>query len=107
MKEIEINSKQFQNALAKATAEKPLVKIGAKQNQYFVRGSSGDFYAVHFQRAAGGKMLGSCLCAGAMRGFHCYHLAAALIAHSAFVRCGLRVPAARRHPNFVANYQID
>ena len=116
MREIEINSKQFQNVLAKAVETKPLVRIGAAANQYFVRGSdpNGDglggyvFYPVTFQRAGGGKMLGSCLCAGAMRGFHCYHLAAALIAHSAFVRAGLRQPAARRrHPNFVADYQID
>lgn len=96
MKEIKINSKQFQNVLAKATAEKPLVKIGNKPNEYFVRGSAGDFYPVHFQRAAHGQMLGSCLCAGAMRGFHCYHLAAALLVHSAFVRAGLRQPAAKR-----------
>lgn len=96
MKEIEINSKQFQNVLAKAVETKPLVRIGAAANQYFVRSSTGEFYPVTFRRAGGGKMLGSCLCAGAMRGFHCYHLAAALLAHSAFVRCGLRQPAARR-----------
>jgi len=96
MKNIEINSNQFQNVLEKAVEKKPLVRIGHKPNQYFVRGSSGEFYPVHFQRAASGKMLGSCLCAGAMRGFHCYHLAAALLAHSAFVRAGLRQPAAKR-----------
>ena len=96
MKKIEINSKQFQNVLKKAIEKKPLVKIGKKENEYFVRGSSGDFYPVRFQRAGGGAMLGSCLCAGAMSGFHCYHLAAALVAHSAFVRGGLRRPASRR-----------
>lgn len=104
MKNIEINSKQFQTVLAKAVQTKPLVRIGNKPNQYFVRGSdpNGDglggyvFYPVYFQRAAHGQMLGSCLCAGAMRGFHCYHLAAALLAHSAFVRAGLRQPATRR-----------
>lgn len=94
MKEIETNSKQFQNVLAKAIETKPLVKIGAKPNQYFVAGSSGDNYVVHFQRGSGGKMLGGCMCQGAMRGFHCYHLAAALVVHSAFVRAGLRQPAA-------------
>lgn len=96
MKKIETKSAQFQTVLAKAIEKKPLVKIGHKENQYFVASSTGEFYPVHFQRAGGGAMLGSCLCAGAMRGFHCYHLAAALLAHSAFVRAGLRKPAAKR-----------
>lgn len=96
MKAIETNSTQFQSALKKAIATKHLVRCGHKQNEYFVRGSNGKLYPVHFQRAAGGQMLGSCLCAGAMRGFYCYHLAAALLAHSAFVRAGLRQPAAQR-----------
>ncbi|MDQ3750422.1 MAG: hypothetical protein M3367_15615 [Acidobacteriota bacterium] len=96
MKHIEIKSKQFQNVLAKATQTKPLVRIGAKENQYLVRGSHGNFYSVTFQRAAHGEMLGACLCTGAIRGFHCYHLAAALLAHTAFVGAGLRQPAARR-----------
>lgn len=93
---IEIKSNQFQNVLEKAIAKKPLVRIGAKPDSYLVRGSTGEFYPVSFQRASGGAMLGFCLCAGAQRGFHCYHLAAALLAHSAFVRAGIRQPAARR-----------
>ena len=96
MKKIEIGINQFQNVLKKAIETKPLVRLGAENDLYLVRGSSGDFYPVRFQRAAGGAMLGACLCEGAMRGFHCYHLAAALIAHSAFVRAGLRAPAPRR-----------
>ena len=96
MKKIETKSKQFQNVLEKAIETKPLVRIGQRENEYLVRGSAGDFYPVRFERGAGGAMLGSCSCAGAERGFHCYHLAAALLAHSAFVRAGLRSPVARR-----------
>ena len=96
MKKIEIDSKQFQNVLKKAIEKKPLVRVGAENDLYFVRASGGDFYPVRFQRSASGAMLGACLCEGAMKGFHCYHLAAALLAHSAFVRAGLRAPAPRR-----------
>lgn len=95
MKKIETKSTQFQNVLAKAIETKPLVKIGQRENEYLVCGSAGDFYPVSFERGANGAMLGSCSCAGAERGFHCYHLAAALLAHSAFVRAGLRRPAAK------------
>lgn len=104
MNEIKINTAQFQRALAKAIEMKPLVRIGAGDGQYLVRGSkrNGDglggyvFYPVKFQLGGGGRRLASCLCAGGQRGFHCYHLAAALLAHSAFVRAGLRSAAARR-----------
>ncbi len=96
MKKIETKSKQFQNVLEKAIEKKPLVKIGQRENEYIVRGSQGNFYPVRFTRAVGGAMLGACSCAGAERGFHCYHLAAALLAHSAFVRAGLRSPATAR-----------
>lgn len=94
---IETKSNQFQNVLAKAIEKKPLVRpVSGDSAKYLVRGSSGDFYPVNFVRASGGAMLGYCLCAGGMRGFHCYHLAAALIVHSSFVRAGVRSPAARR-----------
>jgi hypothetical protein len=93
---IEINSKQFGRALEKAIQTKPLVRLGGEENQYLVRGSRGDFYPVKFVRGSSGAMFGYCHCAAAMRDFHCYHLAAALLAHSAFVRAGLRRPAARR-----------
>lgn len=96
MKEIDVNHRQFQNVLAKAVAVRPLVRLGSASGSYLVRGSSGDFYPVNFQLGGGGRRLGSCLCAGAMRGYYCYHLAAALLAHSAFVRAGLRAPASRR-----------
>jgi len=99
VKKIETKSTQFQNVLAKAIEKKPLVKIGQRENEYLVRSSAGDFYPVRFERGAGGAMLGSCSCAGAERGFHCYHLAAALLAHSAFVRAGLRSPATARRGN--------
>ena len=94
--EININSKQFQNVLKKAIEVKPLVRLGAAAGSYFVRGSSGSFYPVKFRVGGGGKKIGYCLCAGAARGFHCYHLAAALLAHSAFVRAGLRSAASKR-----------
>lgn len=96
MNEIKIGSKQFQNVLAKAIAQKPKVHLGKKDGQYFVDGSEGNRYTVQFQVGGGGRRLGSCLCAGGQRGYFCYHLAAALLAHVAFVRAGLRVPAARR-----------
>lgn len=97
MKTIETKSASFQRAIAKATAQKPLVKIGFKPNQYLVRGSGGDFYPVLFQRAAHGQMLAACLCRGGISGFDCYHVAAAFVAHTSFVRAGLRPPAARRN----------
>jgi len=98
MKQIQTKSKSFQRAIAKAISKKPLVRIGAKANEYFVRASAPEAapYPVHFQRAGGGQMLASCLCPGGINGFDCYHVAAALLAHSAFVRAGLRQPAARR-----------
>lgn len=105
---IETKSAQFQRAIEKAIEKKPLVKIGGKENQYLVRGSSGDFYPVNFVRASYGAMLGYCHCAGAMRDFHCYHLAAALMVHSAFVRAGIRRPAARRAlANFAPAFSGD
>ena len=105
MKKIETKSTQFQNAIAKAIETKPLVRpmkynTGNTTIGYLVRGSSGDFYPVRFQRAGGGAMLGGCLCAGSQRGFHCYHVAAALLAHSAFVRAGLRPQAPQRETSF-------
>lgn len=94
---IETKSNQFQNALAKAIEKKPFVRpVAGDASKYLVRGSNGDFYQVNFVRASGGAMLGYCHCAGAMRGYHCYHLAAALMVHSAYVRAGIRRPAARR-----------
>lgn len=96
MKEIDVNHRQFQNVLKKAIEQKPLVRLCAESGAYLVRGSKGDLYPVTFQVGGGGRRLGSCLCAGAMKGFYCYHLAAALIVHTAFVRAGLRAPAARR-----------
>lgn len=96
MKEIQTNHPQFQNVLAKAIEKKPLVRLCAESGAYLVRGSEGNFYPVKFQIGGGGRRLGSCLCAGAMRGFYCYHLAAALLVHSAFVSQGLRASAPRR-----------
>ncbi len=102
--EININSNQFQNVLKKAIEVKPLVRPGAAAGSYLVRGSklNGDglggyvFYPVAFRRGAGGRKIGECLCAGAMRGFHCYHLAAALMVHVAYVRQNMRPPAPTR-----------
>lgn len=101
MKKIEIKSKQFQNVLKKAIAVRPLVRPvpfvpGAAAAVYLVAGSRGGFYSVGFARGSAGEMLYSCPCAGAGRGFYCYHLAAALLAHSAFVSGGLRAPAPSR-----------
>lgn len=97
MNEIKMETENFKRAMAKAIEKKPLVKIGSKPGQYFVAASDGfSSYTVQFQIGAGGRRLGSCLCAGGQKGYFCYHLAAALIAHSSFVRAGLRVPAARR-----------
>ena len=94
MNEIKIDSKNFKNSLAKAVAKKPFVRLGKKDGQYVVNGSQAESrYVVQFQRGAGGKMLGSCLCQAGQKRLGCYHLAAALLAHSAFVRSGLRVAA--------------
>lgn len=97
MNEIKFDTKSFENALAKAIAKKPLVSPGKKDGQYFVAASDGfSKYPVLFQIGGGGRRLASCLCAGGQKGLFCYHQAAALLAHSAFVRGGLRRPAARR-----------
>ncbi len=97
MNEINFSSKSFERALAKAVATKPMVRIGKKAGQYFVAASDGfSSYPVSFSLGGGGRRLSSCLCAGGQKGLFCYHQAAALIAHSAFVRAGLRRPAARR-----------
>ena len=96
MKEINTNNQQFQNILKKAIEKKPLVRLGSENGSYLVRGSRGDFYPVSFQIGGGGRRLGSCFCQGAMKGFYCYHLAAALIVHSSFVSRGLRASAPRR-----------
>ena len=96
MKKIEIKSNQFQNVLKKAIEKKPMVRLGKKAGLYFVAGSTGNKYAVQFERGFYGAMFGSCLCPGAVRGFHCYHLAAALIVHSAYVKQEMRKPAPTR-----------
>ena len=101
MKKIEIKSAGFQRSLKKAIEKKPLVRmmpfsVGNSTIGYLVRGSRGDFYPVRFQRSGGSQMLGACLCAGGVAGFYCYHRAAALLVHSAFVACGLRPVAPRR-----------
>lgn len=105
---IETKSKQFQNALAKAIEKKPLVKIGAKENEYLVRGSEGNFYPVNFERSSAGAMFEFCQCAGAMGGYHCYHLASAQLAHSSFVRAGLRSPVSARvsRPSFACSPRV-
>ena len=112
MKQIKINDSQFQNVLKKAIAVKPLVRPlrflpASPTIAYLVRGSSGDFYAVRFQRSASGKMLGSCLCAGAMGNYFCYHLAAAMLAHCGFVRSGLRPAAPSRSLPASLSYSGD
>jgi hypothetical protein len=97
MNEIKFKSESFKRAMAKAAAKKPLVKIGSKTGQYFVAASDGfSSYQVLFQVGGGGRRLASCLCAGGQKGYFCYHQAAALLAHSSFVRAGLRSCAVSR-----------
>lgn len=89
---IDVKNNQFQNVLKKAIETKPLVRLGEIPGGYFVRASGGDFYTVSFWSESGAKFC-SCECKGFERGFYCYHIAAALLAHSAFVRAGLRSAA--------------
>lgn len=96
MNEIKTNTPRFKRALKKAIETKPKVRIGKKPAQYFVDGSTGNIHVVTFQRGGGGRLLWSCLCPAGQSGNICYCAAAALLAHSAFVRAGLRQPAARR-----------
>ncbi len=104
MNEIKTQSPAFSRAIAKAIAKKPMVRIGKKTGQYFVAASDGfSAYPVLFTLGAGGRRLASCLCAGGQKGFFCYHLAAALLVHSAFVRAGLRKPAVSRREALPAN----
>ena len=101
MREIIPDNPQFQNVLKKAIEKKPFVSIGQNPGEYFVKGSTGNQYPVKFQRSASGKPLGSCLCMGAMQGFYCYHLCAALLAHMAFILYSLRAPAPKRQFKFI------
>ena len=97
MNEIKFKTARFDRAIAKAIENKPLVRLGKKNGQYFVSASDGfSSYQVLFQTGAGGRRLSSCLCAGGQKGFFCYHQAAALMAHAAFVKGGLRQPAQTR-----------
>ena len=104
MNEIKMETPRFERAMAKAIERKPMVRNGKKAGQYFVAASDGfSSYVVQFQIGAGGRRLGSCLCAGGQKGYFCYHLAAALLVHSAFVRAGLRSPALSRRQALSAN----
>ncbi len=96
MKKIEITSNQFQSILKKAIAVRPRVRLGKNTNEYFVPSSVDGLYRVAFFRGNFGEMFATCECKGYERGFHCYHIAAALLAHSGFVGCGLRPNAPRR-----------
>ena len=100
MNEIQFKSAAFDRAMAKAKAKKPMVRLGKNDGQYFVAASDGfSSYRVSFTLGGGGRRLSSCLCAGGQKGLFCYHQAAALLVHVAFVRSGLRKPAAPR-PSF-------
>lgn len=97
MNEIQFNSDSFKRAMVKAIEKKPLVKPGKNNGEYFVAASDGfSSYRVSFTLGGGGRRLSSCLCAGGQKGLFCYHQAAALMVHVAFVRAGLRKPAAPR-----------
>lgn len=89
---LNVDDGQFQNVLKKAIAEKPLVRATRFAGVYDVRSSGGDFYQVSFWRE-GGDFCGKCECKGAERGFYCYHFAAALMCHVAFVRAGVACAA--------------
>ncbi len=102
MKKIEINSKSFQNALAKAKSAKPMVRLGAaspERAEYFLDGSRGNRYTVVLIRSNGGSPLCSCDCAAGENDMFCYHVAAGLLAHSPYVLGGLR-PALVAAPAF-------
>ena len=104
MNEIKMNTAQFERAMAKAIEKKPMVRNGKKDGQYFVAASDGfSAYRVSFTVGFYGKKLSSCMCAGGMKGFFCYHQAAALLVHSAFVKQGLRKPAVTRRQALSAN----
>lgn len=90
MKKIEVKSNQFQTILKKAIAVRPVVRPGKQDGVYFVPSSVDGLYKVSFLRGSFGEMFATCECKGYERGFHCYHVAAALLAHSGFVGCGLR-----------------
>ena len=97
MNEIKFSSESFKRAMAKAVEKKPLVRNGKTAGEYVVAASDGfSSYRVLFQIGANGRRLSSCLCAGGRKGFFCYHQAAALLAHTAFVRAGLRAGAVSR-----------
>lgn len=87
---IDTKSKNFKNVLAKAKKNKPFVSIvSGFDGTYRVEASGLGFYIVSFWSENNEKHC-SCECLGFERGFFCYHIAAALLAHSSFVRAGLR-----------------
>lgn len=97
MNEIKMETESFKRAMAKAIENKPMVRVGKKTGQYFVAASDGfSSYPVVFSVGGGGRRRSSYLCAGGQKGLFCYHQAAALLVHSAYVRCGWRLPAAPR-----------
>ncbi|MDQ4121642.1 MAG: hypothetical protein M3209_09370 [Acidobacteriota bacterium] len=95
------DSRNWENVLQKAIERRPLVgpaEHSASCAAYFVRGSAGDFYRVLFAGDENGDPWFRCTapngshCPGFAQGWHCYHVAAALLCHIGLVSSGLRAP---------------
>jgi uncharacterized Zn finger protein len=76
-------SKSWQRAKGKAAADRPGVQI-LSRGEYRVAGSGGNYYSVSI-RAEGQGTLIDCACLAGVHGQGCYHGAAALVQHLAFV----------------------
>lgn len=82
----------------KAGEMSPLVRVCASPSSawsafYSVRGSGGSFYRVALARRADGSPCASCSCpsgVSASSSVFCYHVAAVVALHSAFVSSGVR-----------------
>jgi hypothetical protein len=79
------NRRQMQNAIKKAYALRPFVRVRGWR-WYEVKSASGtQTYTLHFYNESG-RRLAECNCKGHERGFICYHIAAAACVHIGIAR---------------------
>ncbi len=94
MNKLNLHSAGWFKAKEKAARVSPVVALGASSSLvaavYFVARSGGGSARVVLSRAVCGSPSAECLCPAGQRGLVCYHIAAAVALHSAFVAAGCR-----------------
>ena len=79
------NRRQMQNAIKKAYALRPFVRVRGWR-WYEVKSANGtQTYTLYFYNE-GGRRLAECNCKGHERGYVCYHIAAAACVHIGIAR---------------------